>query len=87
MKRKIFSMQFPCTFPLKVMGHNTEAFSSAVMAVFSRHLGPGHYSCDSRPSSGNKYLSITVTFVAGSKEQLDAIYGELDDLDPVLMTL
>jgi hypothetical protein len=78
---------FPCTFPIKVMGHNTKAFSSAVEEIFSRHLNPGQYTSSSRPSSGNKYLSITVTFTAQSKAQLNAIYEELNRSELVVMTL
>jgi uncharacterized protein len=80
-------LQFPCTFPLKVMGHNTKAFSSAVEEIFNRHLGPGQYISTSRPSSGNKYLSITVTFTARGKDQLNTLYEELNGNELVVMTL
>ena len=80
-------LKFPCLFPLKVMGLNNEAFSSAVMAIFRKHLGPDQLSSSSRTSSGEKYLSITVTFMAESRTQLDAIYEELNAHELVLMTL
>lgn len=81
------SMIFPCVFPLKVMGRNTEDFSSAVLSILSRHIGPETLSCSRRLSSGNKYLSLTVTFTAESKSQLDAIYRELNGHPLVMMTL
>jgi len=80
-------IKFPCMFPVKVMGLNNEAFSSAVMAVFYKHLDPDRLSSSSRTSSGDKYLSITVTFMARSRGQLDAIYEELNAHELVLMTL
>lgn len=80
-------MQFPCTFPLKVMGLNTEAFLSAVKNILHQHLTPGEVSFSSRLSSSDKYLSITATFTAQSKDQLDAIYRELNKHNLVLMTL
>ena len=80
-------MQFPCVFPVKVMGLNSGAFSSAVLAVFHRHLGPDRISCSEQLSSSNKYLSLTVTFTAQSKAQLDAIYQDLHAHELVLMTL
>jgi putative lipoic acid-binding regulatory protein len=40
-----------------------------------------------RPSSGGKYLSVTVTFEATSKDQLDAIYQDLTDHERILMSL
>jgi uncharacterized protein len=78
---------FPCTFPIKVMGLNTKAFSSAVEDVFNRHLSPGQYTSTSRLSSSSKYLSITVTFIAQSKEQLNTLYEELNRNELVVMTL
>lgn len=80
-------LKFPCLFPLKVMGLNNEAFSSAAMAIFRKHLGPDRLSSSSRTSSGEKYLSITVTFMAENRTQLDAIYEELNAHELVLMTL
>ncbi len=80
-------IKFPCMFPLKVMGLNNEEFSSSVMAIFYKHLDPDRLSSSSRASSGGKYLSITVTFMAKNRAQLDAIYNELNAHELVLMTL
>ncbi len=80
-------LRFPCMFPIKVMGLNTEAFSSAVMAIFRKHLDTDELSSSSRASSGEKYLSITVTFMAKSRAQLDKLYNELNAHELVLMTL
>jgi putative lipoic acid-binding regulatory protein len=87
MNDKPSCLQFPCTFPIKVMGHNTKAFSSAVEEIFNRHLNPGQYTSTSRLSSGNKYLSITVTFTAQSKNQLNTLYEDLNKSELVVMTL
>ena len=80
-------MQFPSVFPVKVMGLNSEAFSSAVLSLFHRHLSPDQIVCSEQLSSSKKYLSITVTFTATSKAQLDAIYQDLKNHELVLMTL
>lgn len=80
-------LTFPCSFPLKVMGLNTGEFSSAVLSIFHKHLSPDRITVSERPSSGEKYLSLTVTFIAESKDQLDAIYRELNGHRLVLMTL
>jgi putative lipoic acid-binding regulatory protein len=80
-------LQFPCTFPIKVMGPNREAFPSAVLTIFHRHMAPDQVSYSRRLSSGDKYLSLTVTFTAQSREQLDALYRELHAHELVLMTL
>ncbi len=78
---------FPCSFPIKVMGFNSEAFTSAVLAIFQKHLEQEQFSHSTRLSSKGKYLSITVTFTAQSRKQLDAIYEELNRHELVVMTL
>ncbi len=80
-------IRFPCSFPIKVMGLNSEAFASAVLAIFGNHLRSGQISYMRRLSSGGKYLSITVTFIAESQAQLNAIYEELNAHELVVMTL
>ena len=80
-------MKFPCSFPLKVMGHNNNAFESAVRAVIKKHLQDAPVLFESRPSGSGKYLSITAIFTATNREQLDALYRELNALEPVVMTL
>lgn len=87
MKKTNSSIHFPCSFPLKVMGLNTEMFATAVTSIFENHVDAGQISYSRRLSRGSKYLSITATFTARSKDQLDALYQELNDHDLVLMTL
>jgi len=80
-------MKFPCSFPLKVMGHNNNAFESAVRAVIKKHLQDALVLFESRLSSSGKYLSVTATFTATNREQLDALYRELNAHELVVMTL
>ena len=78
---------FPCSYPLKVMGPKTEAFEQAVRDILLKHLKETPVVYDKRLSGTGKYLAITATFEATSKEQLDAIYQELNDHELVVMTL
>lgn len=81
-------LEFPCTYPLKVMGKNTEEFLATVRLIIEKHIPEDtevYYS--SRISSGEKYLSITATLVAQSQAQLKAIYSELNASNLVLVTL
>ncbi len=80
-------MKFPCSFPLKVMGLNTPEFPEAVLSIFEKHTNREQLSCSNRASSGSKYLSLTVTFTASSRAQLDAIYRDLNGHPLVMMTL
>jgi uncharacterized protein len=81
-------LEFPCSFPLKVIGKNVETFELNVMSVMLKYLPdaiPTH--CTRRLSTGSKYLALTISFMAESQEQLDAIYRELSGLELVLYTL
>ena len=80
-------LAYPCTFPLKVVGLNTGTFERAVREVVRKHLGDIVVEYEARKSSGGKYLSVTATFAAESREQVDAIYRELHGHDLVVMTL
>ena len=81
-------MQFPCSFPIKAMGHADAGFESRVLEIV-RHHAPecGGDAVQHRPSVGGKYLSVTVTIEAQSRDQLDAIYQELTDCEQVLVAL
>ena len=79
--------KFPCSFPIKIMGLNTGEFEQAVRAIVQKHVTAGPVEYANQPSSGGKYLSITATFTATSREQLDALYRELNAHELVVMTL
>lgn len=70
--------QFPCDFPLKIMGLKQDNFAQDIAAVVLRHapdFDPA--TLQMRPSSKGSYLSLTCTFRAQSRAQLDALYMEL----------
>ncbi len=33
-------LEFPCEFPVKVMGRDTEAFRAAALGIIQAHAGP-----------------------------------------------
>ncbi len=69
---------YPSAFPIKVMGAQVEGFLEAVLAV-TRQFDPGFdpATVEIRSSSGGRYLGITVTVTATSREQLDELYRTL----------
>ena len=80
--------KFPCDFPLKVMGRRSDDFRSIVLGIVQKHAGdiePGQI--EERPSRDGNYLSLTCTFAAQSREQLDALYQELTSCERVLVVL
>lgn len=71
-------LEFPCDFPLKVMGATRDGFAQAIVEVVLRHapdFDAGRV--EMRPSKAGNYLSLTCTIRATSKSQLDALYREL----------
>ncbi|MDP3082082.1 MAG: DUF493 family protein [Rubrivivax sp.] len=71
-------IEYPSAFPIKVMGVQVEGFVDAVLAVVHQ-FDPDYdvATLELRPSSGGKYLGITVTVTATSREQLDELYRTL----------
>ncbi len=81
-------LEFPCDFPLKMMGRDTPEFHATVRALVERHTGPlSDEAIHTAQSRNGRFVSITVTINATSKEQLDNIYRELTAHDDVLMAL
>jgi putative lipoic acid-binding regulatory protein len=81
-------LQFPCSYPLKVLGLNGHAFHATVSAIIEKHVAEGdEVTYSTRVSSGDNYMSITATFIVKSREQLNAIYEELNQHELVLITL
>lgn len=69
---------FPCAFPLKIMGLAGDALVQAVLEIVLRHAPDfDATTLAMRASSAGKYLSVTCTINATSREQLDALYREL----------
>lgn len=79
---------FPCAFPLKVFGRNSDELEALVVEIVRRHAPDLEDSAVSRRTSGgDAYRSITATFTAHSREQLDALYLELSQHEQILMLL
>jgi len=81
-------LAFPCEFPIKVMGRTQAGYAQAVTEVVRRHapdFDPA--TLEMRSSREGKYLSLTCTIRAVSREQLDELYRELCDHPMVTMVL
>jgi putative lipoic acid-binding regulatory protein len=81
-------LQFPTSFPIKVMGLTRDGFAQAIVTVVRRHapeFDPA--TVEMRASSRGKYLSLTCTITATSRAQLDDLYRELTAHPLVAMVL
>ena len=71
-------IEYPCDFPIKVMGARVDGFAQAVIEVVLRHAPDFEPAgAEMRPSSKGNYLAVTCTFRALSQAQVDAMYREL----------
>ncbi|MCZ2290378.1 MAG: DUF493 family protein [Burkholderiales bacterium] len=71
-------IEYPCAFPIKVMGAQVEGFVEAIAAV-ALHFDPGFdpATIERRESRAGNYLGLTITITAISREQLDELYRTL----------
>ena len=81
-------LEYPCEFPLKIFGLQQAGLAQAVLEVVGKH-DPEFTAAgmEMRASKNARYVSLTCTIRATSREQLDALYQELCDHPMVVMVL
>jgi putative lipoic acid-binding regulatory protein len=71
-------LEFPCDFPLKIMGANVADFAQTIAEVVRIHAPEFDAATMSmRASKAGNYLALTCTVRATSQAQLDALYRAL----------
>ena len=71
-------IEFPCDFPIKVMGETRDDFAETIIAVIRAQLPDFDTgTIEMRASSDGRFISLTCTVHATSKPQLDDIYRAL----------
>jgi len=81
-------LKFPCQFPIKALGNSRCDVKSVVVDILQRHVDNWESATiKQRPSKNGKYVSVTVSFQAASRQQLDAIYQDLTASEFILMAL
>jgi putative lipoic acid-binding regulatory protein len=81
-------IEFPCKYPIKVLGDAGAQLMEHVLQVLNTHA-PGITDSDvsSKQSSQGKWQSITVVITATGKPQLEAIFADLKTSARVKMVL
>lgn len=71
-------IEYPSLFPIKVMGAKVDGFVHAVTYI-AEQFDPTFdaRTVELRESTGGKYLGVTITVTATSREQLDELYRTL----------
>jgi uncharacterized protein len=85
---QVSALEFPCAFPIKVMGRTQPGFAQQVVEVVQKHAPDFDASTlEMRASKAGNYLSLTATVNAQSREQLDDLYRALCAHPMVTMVL
>ena len=80
--------EYPCDFPIKILGHTRAGFAQSILEVVRRHAPEfDGAAMEMRSSRRGKYLSLTCVVRASSRAQLDGLYRELCDHPMVVMVL
>ncbi len=71
-------IEYPCHFPIKVMGANVDGYVTALTHV-ARSFDPTFdaTTIELRPSKAGNYLGVTLSVYVTSREQLDELYRTL----------
>lgn len=81
-------IEFPCPYPIKVMGLQGDDFAALVLDIVRRHdAAIGAEDLTFRPSRNGKYVSVNVTITATGVAQLQALFDELKASGRVAMVL
>lgn len=71
-------IEFPCEFPIKVMGVSHDGFAQAIVEIVMQHdekFDPA--TVEMRPSKAGNYIALTCTIWTTSKGHLDDVYMAL----------
>ncbi len=71
-------IEYPSRFPIKVMGERVDGLVHAITTI-AKEFDPTFdaSTVELRESSSGKYLGVTITITATSREQLDELYRTL----------
>ena len=81
-------LEYPCLFPIKIVGHAADDFVDYVVSVVLKHAPDlDHSTVSARPSSAGKYTSVTVTILCTGPAQLEALHIDLKVAGRVVMVI
>ena len=88
MATKSISIEFPCDFPLKIIGVASSNFISDITEIILKHYpNTSSAKITSKRSKQSNYIAITVILHVFDQESLDALYHELTQYPGIKMVL
>ena len=81
-------IEYPCAYPIKVMGLREEGFVECIVEVVKQH-DPDFISetITFRESRNGKYLSVKITITATGPDHIQALFNDLKASGRVVMVL
>jgi putative lipoic acid-binding regulatory protein len=81
-------IEFPCLYPIKVIGVAAADFQERAVAAVERYAGKiDPKLVELNPSKKGSYVPVRVTIAATGHEQLENIFTELKRIEHVKMVL
>lgn len=81
-------IEFPCDYPIKVIGDHSDGFALTVTRVVQRFdpaFDPAHLTA--QPSRNGRFMSVRVTLRATGEEQLQDLFAALKATGQVHMVV
>jgi putative lipoic acid-binding regulatory protein len=81
-------LEYPCPYPIKVVGEHAQDFVAVVLAIVQRHdAAVRAEQVRRRASAGDRYLSLTITITATGPDHIQALFADLKASGRVLVVL
>jgi|TARA_B110000305_G_scaffold226772_1_gene274733 uncharacterized protein len=81
-------IEFPCLYPIKIIGVASSQFQAEVVTVVEKHAGKiSSELIELQVSKKNTYVSVRITIAATGVDQLQNLFDELKTLESVKMVL
>lgn len=81
-------LDFPCDFPLKVMGRDEAVMRAALIEILQSHVpdsSANDMTC--RRSSKGRFVALSIHIRAERLDQLEQVYNALSDSEAFVMSL
>lgn len=84
----VHAIEFPCAYPIKIVGDNTADFVDTVVALTQQHAPEvTAHEIEIRESRAGNYVSVTITIQATGEPQLAALHASLRACEFVRLVL
>jgi len=87
MSEDISLLEFPCEIQVKVFGETSDLFIFEVEKIFKSFYGLDGYKVSQRGSAKKKFMALSVTVNAQSRDQIDEVYRHLARCSHVKLAL